>query len=198
MDCLLHLPLPSLLLQVQSSILSLQVVKKVAEEKPPSLGKWSDKPQAADATHVVKRDVEYKLLSDPDEVIEPDQRVKAYQVCSCLTFCSSYRYILCIKIEQYFMLFFVWCTVLLQGMILRPAHSAVPQWAAGQADGPAWLPQPVHPSSWCVSTCSGMLLQQHVCIKLNGQHVGLGCLKGHSCIDLAARCTYLKFICILT
>lgn len=55
-------------------------MKKVAEEKPPSLGKWSDKPQAADATHRVKRDVEYKLVSDPDEVIEPDQRVKAYQV----------------------------------------------------------------------------------------------------------------------
>lgn len=58
----------------------MQVLKKVAEEKPPSLGKWSDKPQAPDATHLVKRDTEYKLLSDPDTVVEREQLVKAYQV----------------------------------------------------------------------------------------------------------------------
>ena len=66
----------------------LQVLKKVAEEKPPSLGKWSDRPQAPDATHTVTRDTEYKLLSDPDQVVDQEQRVKAYQVaarcCCCL------------------------------------------------------------------------------------------------------------------
>lgn len=58
----------------------VQVLKKVAEEKPPSLGKWSDRPQAPDATHTVTRDTEYKLLSDPDTVVDKEQRVKAYQV----------------------------------------------------------------------------------------------------------------------
>lgn len=63
----------------------------MAAEKPPSLGKWSDKPQAADAIHAVKRDVEYKLLSDPDEVVDPDQRVKAYQVSSGCSGASGCR-----------------------------------------------------------------------------------------------------------
>jgi hypothetical protein len=58
----------------------VQVLKKVAEERPPSLGKWSDRPQAPDATHTVTRDTEYKLLSDPDQVVDKEQRVKAYQV----------------------------------------------------------------------------------------------------------------------
>lgn len=54
----------------------------MAAEKLPPLGKWSDKSQAASALHNVTRDTEYKLLSDPDEVVPGDQKVKAYQVCT--------------------------------------------------------------------------------------------------------------------
>ncbi len=64
----------------QQSFLTPQVVKKVAAEKAPATGKWSDRPQAADASHAVKRDVEYKLVSDPDVVIDGDHKTKAYQV----------------------------------------------------------------------------------------------------------------------
>ncbi len=57
-----------------------QVVKKTAAEKAPSLGKWSDRSQAPDASHTVQRDTEYRLVSDPDAVVDSDMRVKAYLV----------------------------------------------------------------------------------------------------------------------
>jgi hypothetical protein len=70
----------------------------VTEEKPPSLGKWSDRPQAPDATHTVTRDTEYKLLSDPDQVVDKEQRVKAYQVPAGAS-CALRPLLLCIVLE---------------------------------------------------------------------------------------------------
>lgn len=54
--------------------------KKTAEEKFPTLKKYSDKASARDisATHEVKVDYEYKKFEDSKNVVPPDQRIKGY------------------------------------------------------------------------------------------------------------------------
>lgn len=55
--------------------------KKTAQEKFPSLKKFSDKAPPTDphATREVKMDTEYKSLDNPDLSIPPEQRTKAYR-----------------------------------------------------------------------------------------------------------------------
>ncbi|PAN43942.1 hypothetical protein PAHAL_9G004700 [Panicum hallii] len=56
------------------------VYKKTAEEKFPTLKKYSDKAPPSDkfASHEVKVDYEYKSVIEPDKVVPPDQRIKGY------------------------------------------------------------------------------------------------------------------------
>jgi len=56
------------------------VYKKTAEEKFPTLKKYSDNAPPNDkfATHEVKIDYEYKSSEDHDKVVPPDQRIKGY------------------------------------------------------------------------------------------------------------------------
>ncbi|CAJ1949838.1 unnamed protein product [Sphenostylis stenocarpa] len=60
--------------------IKVMVYKKTAEEKFPTLKKYSDKAPPNDkyATHEVKIDYEYKSSEDPDKVVPPDQRIKGY------------------------------------------------------------------------------------------------------------------------
>ncbi|CAI0385506.1 unnamed protein product [Linum tenue] len=57
------------------------VYKKTAEEKFPTLKKYSDKAPPTDkfATHDVKVDYEYQSVEDPDKVVPPEQRIKGYR-----------------------------------------------------------------------------------------------------------------------
>ncbi|KAF5189380.1 Atp-dependent dna helicase 2 subunit ku80 [Thalictrum thalictroides] len=57
------------------------VYKKTAEEKFPTLKKYSDKAPPTDrfATHEVKVDYEYKGAEDPNKVVPPEQRIKGYR-----------------------------------------------------------------------------------------------------------------------
>eukprot|EP00250_Pteridium_aquilinum_P033977 c6789_g1_i1 orf=114-2246(+) len=57
------------------------VYKKVAEERLPTLKKYSDKaPRGGPyVSHEVKMDIEYKSTEDPDKSVPPDQRTKAYR-----------------------------------------------------------------------------------------------------------------------
>lgn len=63
--------------------LSMQVwvYKKTAEEKFPTLKKYSDEAPTSDkyATHEVKVDFEYKIIEDPDKIVPPEQRIKGYR-----------------------------------------------------------------------------------------------------------------------
>ena len=52
-------------------------------EKMPSAAKYSDRSRARDASHTVSPDTEYRAISNPDQVVTPEDRVKAYRVC-CL------------------------------------------------------------------------------------------------------------------
>lgn len=52
--------------------------KKVAAEKVPSMQQYSQISQAEDAEHGVSRMTEYKLKSDPDKEVNPDERSPAY------------------------------------------------------------------------------------------------------------------------
>jgi len=57
------------------------VYKKTAEEKFPTLKKYTDKAPPNDkfATREVKIDYEYKSSEDPDKVVvPPDQRIRGY------------------------------------------------------------------------------------------------------------------------
>ncbi|KAK4284922.1 hypothetical protein QN277_001690 [Acacia crassicarpa] len=56
------------------------VYKKTAEEKFPTLKKYSDKAPSRDisATHEVKVDFEFKKFEDSKNVVPPDQRIKGY------------------------------------------------------------------------------------------------------------------------
>lgn len=56
------------------------VYKKTAEEKFPTLKKYSDKAPPSDkfASHEVKVDYEYKSVVEPDKAVPPDQRIKGY------------------------------------------------------------------------------------------------------------------------
>jgi ATP-dependent DNA helicase 2 subunit 2 len=57
------------------------VYKKVSEERLPTLKKYSDMapPAASHASREVKMDIEYKSTEDPDRIVPPDQRSKAYR-----------------------------------------------------------------------------------------------------------------------
>jgi ATP-dependent DNA helicase 2 subunit 2 len=61
--------------------LQVWVYKKTAQEKFPTLKKYSDQAPAADphATREVKIDTEYKSLENPDVSIPPEQRTKAFK-----------------------------------------------------------------------------------------------------------------------
>lgn len=59
---------------------AVQVTKKSSMEKFPSAAKYSDRSRAPDATHIVSPDTEYRAVSDPDQVVAPEERVKAYRV----------------------------------------------------------------------------------------------------------------------
>ncbi|KAJ4727118.1 ATP-dependent DNA helicase 2 subunit KU80 [Melia azedarach] len=61
--------------------IKIWVYKKTAEEKFPTLRKYSDKAPSNDkfATHEVKVDYEYKNIEDPSKVVPPEQRIKGYR-----------------------------------------------------------------------------------------------------------------------
>ncbi|CAL4937176.1 unnamed protein product [Urochloa decumbens] len=68
-------------LEVSSNFkIKVWVYKKTAEEKFPTLKKYSDKAPPSDkfASHEVKVDYEYKSVVEPDKVVPPDQRIKGY------------------------------------------------------------------------------------------------------------------------
>lgn len=68
-------------LEVNSNFkIKVWVYKKTAEEKFPTLKKYSDKAPPSDkfASHEVKVDYEYKSVVEPDKVVPPDQRIKGY------------------------------------------------------------------------------------------------------------------------
>ena len=57
-----------------------QVTKKSSAEKFPSTAKYSDRSRAEDATHTVSLDTEFRAVGNPDEVVPPEDKVKAYKV----------------------------------------------------------------------------------------------------------------------
>ena len=61
--------------------LQVWVYKKTAQEKFPTLKKYSDQAPASDphATREVKIDTEYKSSENPDLSIPPEQRAKAFK-----------------------------------------------------------------------------------------------------------------------
>ncbi|CAN6286118.1 unnamed protein product [Urochloa humidicola] len=68
-------------LEVSSNFkIKVWVYKKTAEEKFPTLKKYSDKAPPSDkfASHEVKVDYEYKSVVEPDKSVPPDQRIKGY------------------------------------------------------------------------------------------------------------------------
>ncbi|KAJ1292628.1 hypothetical protein BS78_01G004700 [Paspalum vaginatum] len=68
-------------LEVNSNFkIKVWVYKKTAEEKFPTLKKYSDKAPPSDkfASHEVKVDYEYKSVVEPDKAVPPDQRIKGY------------------------------------------------------------------------------------------------------------------------
>ena len=58
----------------------LQLTKKVAAEKVPSMAPWSGKSQTEDATHGVERSTEYRARGNPDEEVSKEDRITAYAV----------------------------------------------------------------------------------------------------------------------
>ena len=58
----------------------VQVTKKVSQEKFPSTAKYSDRSRSEDASHTVSLDTEFRAISNPDEVVAPEDKVKAYKV----------------------------------------------------------------------------------------------------------------------
>lgn len=75
---------------LQNRCVVAQVTKKSSHEKFPSTSKYSDRSRAADASHTVSLDTEFRCISNPDEVVAPEDRVKAYKV---LLFCWSHSLI---------------------------------------------------------------------------------------------------------
>ncbi len=61
-------------------MLTDQVTKKSSAEKFPSTSKYSDRSRSDDATHTVSLDTEFRAVSNPDEVVPPEDNVKAYKV----------------------------------------------------------------------------------------------------------------------
>ncbi|PWA51740.1 Ku70/Ku80 beta-barrel domain-containing protein [Artemisia annua] len=69
-------------LEISSALkLKVWVYKKTAEEKFPTLKKYSDKAPPTDkfATHEIKLDYDYKSVQDPNKVVPPEQRIKGYK-----------------------------------------------------------------------------------------------------------------------
>ncbi|XP_057501213.1 ATP-dependent DNA helicase 2 subunit KU80 isoform X1 [Actinidia eriantha] len=69
-------------LEISSSLkIKVWVYKKTAEEKFPTLKKYSDKAPPTDkfATHEIKVDYEYKSVEDSNRIVPPEQRIKGYQ-----------------------------------------------------------------------------------------------------------------------
>eukprot|EP00897_Mesotaenium_endlicherianum_P003505 jgi/Mesen1/3182/ME000184S02244 len=69
-------------LEVTPSLsIKVWVYKKTAQQRLPSLKMFSDKAPESDptATRAVRLEREYKLSTDPDKVVPPDQQVKAYR-----------------------------------------------------------------------------------------------------------------------
>lgn len=62
----------------------LQVAKKAKKEMLPATKLYSDRSRAPDATHEVSREHEYKDATDPDALVPPEERQKAYKVASLL------------------------------------------------------------------------------------------------------------------
>ena len=56
------------------------MTKKSSHEKFPSTAKYSDRSRADDASHTVSLDTEFRCIGNPDEVVAPEDRVKAYKV----------------------------------------------------------------------------------------------------------------------
>ncbi|KAJ0051662.1 hypothetical protein Pint_00251 [Pistacia integerrima] len=65
----------------QKMKIKVWVYKKTAEEKFPTLKKYSDKAPPTDkfATREVKVDYEYKSVEDPSKAVPPEQRIKGYR-----------------------------------------------------------------------------------------------------------------------
>lgn len=57
----------------------VRVYKKVSGERLPTLKLYSDRLKDPDANHEVKREIEYKTLSNPDHPIPREEMVKAYK-----------------------------------------------------------------------------------------------------------------------
>ncbi|XP_076945842.1 ATP-dependent DNA helicase 2 subunit KU80-like [Bidens hawaiensis] len=69
-------------LEISSTFkIKVWVYKKTAEERFPTLKKYSDNAPASDkfATHEIKLDYEYKSVQDPSKVVPPEQRIKGYR-----------------------------------------------------------------------------------------------------------------------
>ena len=60
-----------------------QVAKKAKKEMLPSTKLYSERSRAPDASHEVTREHEYKDATDPDTLVPPEERQKAYKVPSC-------------------------------------------------------------------------------------------------------------------
>ncbi|GFY94244.1 Ku80 family protein [Actinidia rufa] len=67
--------------RIQNLAFMVWVYKKTAEEKFPTLKKYSDKAPPTDkfATHEIKVDYEYKSVEDSNRIVPPEQRIKGYQ-----------------------------------------------------------------------------------------------------------------------
>ncbi|KAL0036571.1 hypothetical protein WJX79_000925 [Trebouxia sp. C0005] len=59
--------------------IKVKVTKKSSAEKFPSTSKYSDRSRSDDATHTVSLDTEFRAVSNPDEVVAPEDKVKAYK-----------------------------------------------------------------------------------------------------------------------
>ncbi|KAG5538556.1 hypothetical protein RHGRI_019214 [Rhododendron griersonianum] len=69
-------------LEISSALkIKVWVYKKTAEEKFPTLKKYSDKAPPTDkfATHEIKVDYEYKSVEEPSRIVPPEQRIKGYR-----------------------------------------------------------------------------------------------------------------------
>jgi len=53
------------------------------------MAKWSDKSQAADATHAVARSTEYRSRANLDDEVEAGDRIQAYAVRTCAQICMQ-------------------------------------------------------------------------------------------------------------
>ena len=62
----------------------LQVAKKAKKEMLPPPKLYSDRSRAPDATHEVSREHEYKDATDPDALVPPEERQRAYKVATLL------------------------------------------------------------------------------------------------------------------